>query len=204
MRVNRQLHEGVWIAVFRDGALRFISTRDDADADPTGARRIRVRTADGSHHSPAATGEQVYAQRRQQLPELTRQIVVLVASRADHAHGFVGESRRYRGHFLMCMRSSAKRRAVASFLASSFAQKCMKKSRGCSSSMWLCTAVTAIPPVRRARITGLTSEAIRTKSPVIAARPFPVGWKLIAVARPIDAGISIPCSVIFSARGTAN
>src|SRR5712691_12115673 len=40
-------------------------------------------------------------------------------------------------HFLMCIRSSAERSAVAS-----------------TSSMWLCNAVTTIPPARNARITG--------------------------------------------------
>src|SRR5437879_5779232 len=52
----------------------------------------------------------------------------------------------------------------------------MKKSRGCSSSMWLWTAVTSIPCSRRARSTGFTSAARSTKSPVIAAFPAPVGW----------------------------
>jgi len=62
----------------------------------------------------------------------------------------------------------------------------------------------AMPWSRRARITGLTSLAINTKSPVIAALPAPVGWKLIAVARPMDGGTSTPSAVICSARGTPN
>ena len=37
---------------------------------------------------------------------------------------------------------------------------------------------------------------------VIAALPPPVGWKLIAVAMPMDAGTSCPISLIFSLRGT--
>ena len=41
-------------------------------------------------------------------------------------------------------------------------------------------------------------------TPVIAAFPGPVGWKLIAVAKPIEVGIAIPSSVIFSARPIAN
>src|SRR5262249_22492722 len=53
--------------------------------------------------------------------------------------------------------SSAARMPLASLRASSFAQKCMKNRRGCSSSMWLCRAVTSIPFVRNARMTGLTS-----------------------------------------------
>ena len=60
----------------------------------------------------------------------------------------------------------------------------------------------AIPLSRRARITGLTSLAIRTKSPVIAALPPLVGWKLIAVASPMDGGTSTPSAVTCSARGT--
>ena len=50
------------------------------------------------------------------------------------------------GYFFTCIASSAARSVVASFFASSTAQKCMKKRRGVSSSMWLCSAVTAIPP----------------------------------------------------------
>ena len=37
---------------------------------------------------------------------------------------------------------------------------------------------------RSARMTGFTSSAVSTKSPVIAALPPPVGWKLMAVGRP--------------------
>jgi hypothetical protein len=70
--------------------------------------------------------------------------------------------------------------------------------------MWLCIASTSMPCVRRARSTGLTSVASRTKSPEIAALPWPVGWKLIAVAVPMAGGTSIPLSLIFSMRGTEN
>src|SRR5207237_10885098 len=59
-------------------------------------------------------------------------------------------------------------------------------------------------PTRRssdlALSTGFTSLAISTKSPVIAALPPPVGWKLIALAEPIGGGTSIPLSLIGSAR----
>jgi hypothetical protein len=48
----------------------------------------------------------------------------------------------------------------------------------------------------------LTSLAIMTKSPVIAAFPPPVGWKLMAVASPMDAGTVMPPSRMVSARGT--
>src|SRR5215475_16054518 len=60
--------------------------------------------------------------------------------------------------------SSAARTPLASFSASSFAQKCMKNSRGCSLSLWLWSAVTSIPFARKARLTGLTSVDARTKS----------------------------------------
>src|SRR5438477_368572 len=40
-----------------------------------------------------------------------------------------------------------------------------------------------------ALITGMTSLASRTKSPVIAALLPPVGWKLMAWATPIEGGI---------------
>src|SRR6266699_1869102 len=59
-----------------------------------------------------------------------------------------------------------------------------------------------MPLSRRARITGFTSPPFKTKSPVIAALPPPVGWKLIAVASPMDGGTSTPSAVIVSARGT--
>ena len=42
------------------------------------------------------------------------------------------------------IRSSAARSPRASVAASLIAQKCMKKSRGSSSSMWLCNAVISI------------------------------------------------------------
>src|SRR5262245_54607699 len=47
--------------------------------------------------------------------------------------------------FALAVLSSAARSPLASFTASSLAQKCMKNSRGCSLSMWLCTAVTSMP-----------------------------------------------------------
>src|SRR5262249_9905764 len=102
--------------------------------------------------------------------------------------------------------SSAARRPLASFNASSFAQKCMKIKRGCSDSMWLCTAVTSMPFVRSALITGFTSSAVRTKSPVMAALPPPVGWKLMPVASPIGpaGAICMPFSLTASRRGTPN
>src|SRR5207244_1042742 len=99
-------------------------------------------------------------------------------------------------------RSKADRSPSASLTSSSTAQKCMKKSRGSSSSMWLWTAVTSIPCSRRARSTGFTSAARSTKSPVIAAFPPPVGWKLSAVAIPIAGGIGTPPSRIVSGRAT--
>ena len=42
------------------------------------------------------------------------------------------------------------------------------------------------------RMTGFTSLATRTKSPVIAAFPPSVGWKLIAWATPIELGMDGP------------
>src|SRR5262249_22404029 len=78
-------------------------------------------------------------------------------------------------HFCELVWSNPARSPLASFTASSLAQKCMKKSLGCSSSMWLCSAVTAMPLLRSVLITGLTSAPIRTKSPVMAAFPPPVG-----------------------------
>jgi hypothetical protein len=57
-------------------------------------------------------------------------------------------------------------------------QKCMKIRRGCSVSMWLWIAVTSMPLDRKALITGFTSSAVSTKSPVMAALPPPVGCRL--------------------------
>src|SRR5437764_474885 len=45
---------------------------------------------------------------------------------------------------LLAVLSSAARNSFASFSASSLAQKWQKRNRGCSSSMWLCSAVTSI------------------------------------------------------------
>src|SRR5438105_7009299 len=78
-------------------------------------------------------------------------------------------------HFLRLTLPNAAFSPSASFCASSFAQKCMKKSRGSSSSMWLCSAVTSMPLSRKVLRTAFTSFAISTKSPVIAALPPPVG-----------------------------
>jgi hypothetical protein len=48
-----------------------------------------------------------------------------------------------------------------------------------------------MPFSRKVRSTGLTSFSVRTKSPVIAALPPPVGWKLMAMATPSGpAGVS--------------
>jgi hypothetical protein len=44
--------------------------------------------------------------------------------------------------FATAVLSSAARRPLASFKASSFAQNCMKNGHGCSVSMWFCSAVT--------------------------------------------------------------
>ena len=60
----------------------------------------------------------------------------------------------------------------------------MKNSLGCSPSMWLWIAVTSMSWARKARISGLTSSPVTRKSPVIAALPLPVDWKLIALAPP--------------------
>src|SRR5262245_37261469 len=108
--------------------------------------------------------------------------------------------------FALAVLSSAARSPLASFTASSLAQKCMKNSRGCSLSMWLWTAVTSMPFERSALITGLTSSAVSTKSPVIAALPPPVGWKPIAVATPVGPGGAscVPLSLTGSRRGTPN
>jgi hypothetical protein len=57
-------------------------------------------------------------------------------------------------------RESANLRPDSSFSVWSFAQKCMKNSRGSSFSMWLCSAVTSIPLPRSALITGFTSVGI--------------------------------------------
>src|SRR6266478_8783561 len=58
----------------------------------------------------------------------------------------------------------------------------------------------SMPFARIALITGFTSSPVRTKSPVIAVLPPPVGWKPMAFATPIGpAGlISIPFSVTGS------
>src|SRR5882757_7312105 len=107
-------------------------------------------------------------------------------------------------YFLASTLSSAARSPVASLRASSLAQKCMKKTRGCSSSMWLCRAVISMPLACSALITGLTSLASSTKSPVMAAVSKPVGWKLMAIAAPIGPGKAMPWSVIGWARGMPN
>src|SRR6266436_2218239 len=74
----------------------------------------------------------------------------------------------------------------------------MKKRRGCSSSIWLCKAVTSMPLSRKVFKTGLTSFAVSTKSPVIAALPEPVGWKLMTIPEPAAIGTCMPPSVILS------
>ena len=62
----------------------------------------------------------------------------LLASRTRH--GLPQDGYRWRvAEFVL---SSAARRPRASLMASSFAQKCMKKSRGSSINMWLCRDVT--------------------------------------------------------------
>src|SRR5689334_20907499 len=60
-------------------------------------------------------------------------------------------------------------------------------------------AVLAQGPQHRVHLL-VTSLAVRTKSPVIAALPPPVGWKLMASPEPIATGTSMPLSWMFSAR----
>src|SRR5262249_12224899 len=120
-------------------------------------------------------------------------------SRAHEAFGLCSQEPRF-----TFARSRAVRSPRASRSASSFAQKCMKKRCGESSIMWLCNAVTSIPCSRNVFRIGLTSLPSRTKSPVIAALPPPVGWKLSAVAVPIDGGTLTPPSETASARGMLN
>ena len=50
---------------------------------------------------------------------------------------------------------------VANLFASSFAQKCMRNSRGCSSSMWLWRAVISIPFFRSSCRTGCVGTVQR-------------------------------------------
>src|SRR5215475_13870888 len=81
-----------------------------------------------------------------------------------------------RRHLLaLAVLSNAARSPFANFRASSFAQKCMKNSLGCSVSMWLWIAVTSIPFVRNALITGVDllaneHEVARDRSLAAAAR----------------------------------
>src|ERR1700686_5462924 len=53
------------------------------------------------------------------------------------------------------------------------AQKCMKNNRGCSVNMWLCSAVTLILWAWSSEMTGFTSSAVSTKSPVVATFAAP-------------------------------
>src|ERR1700738_4065942 len=48
------------------------------------------------------------------------------------------------------------------------AQKCIKNNRGCSVNLWLCSAVTNILCAWISEMTGFTSSAVSTKSPVVA------------------------------------
>jgi len=61
-----------------------------------------------------------------------------------------------------------------------------------------------MPFARSDLSTGFTSLPSSTKSPVTAALPAPVGWKLIAIAVPIAGGTNMPSSRIVSMRGTLN
>jgi hypothetical protein len=49
-------------------------------------------------------------------------------------------------------------------------------------------------------ITGLTSTAVNTKSPVVTAVPSVIGWMLMPVATPIAGGTVMPSSRIASER----
>ncbi len=72
-----------------------------------------------------------------ELVELSKQIASWIRrSRRWHHSRYQGAA------FFTFMRSSAARSPALRFVAVSLAQKCMKKSLGASSSMWLCTAVT--------------------------------------------------------------
>ena len=108
----------------------------------------------------------------------------------------------YQAPFFTATSAIAAFSPVSSLARSSCAQKCMKNMRGLSSSIWLCSAVTSMPWLRSARITGFTSLATNMKSPVIAALPPPSGWKLMASAPPIGPGTAIPIAITGSARGT--
>src|SRR5258708_19023605 len=81
--------------------------------------------------------------------------------------GHFGQQLRLRiafsAHFAEFVASSADRRPFASFTASSFAQKCIKKRRGSSWSMLLLTAVNLVSFYRNALITPLTSPTTKTK-----------------------------------------
>src|SRR6266849_2579819 len=77
-----------------------------------------------------------------------------------------------------------------------------QEPRGLIQQVAVQRVVTVIPLARSARRTGLTSLAIRTKSPVAAAVLPPVAWMLMAVATPIAGGTSTLSSVTAPARGT--
>jgi hypothetical protein len=59
--------------------------------------------------------------------------------------GFLLSDERERLALGACRLGESGAQPRASFKASSFAQECRKNSRGCSSSMWLWTAVTSMP-----------------------------------------------------------
>src|SRR5262249_13099567 len=92
----------------------------------------------------------------------------------DRAQGWLPKACRQNPRFRLA-RSSAARRPCASRPASSFAQKCMQKRCGESLIRCLCSAVTSMPCWGSVFRTGLTSLPSRTKSPVTAALPPPVG-----------------------------
>src|SRR5215813_12956762 len=118
-----------------------------------------------------AHGERQAFERHGLLRRLCRDLRPFAMSdRQCRCQGQHGDSRpvrrlpEYRHPHFFCRftLSSPALRPLASFNASSFAQKCMNRSRGCSSSMWLCNAVTSMPLSRSAFITAFTSEATST------------------------------------------
>src|SRR5438105_6467902 len=83
----------------------------------------------------------------------------------------------FHDHLATFVFASDNRMASAISFGTPNPQKWRKKSRGDSRSMCECTAVTRRPWASRSWMTGFTSLAIRTKSPLVATLS-PSRWKL--------------------------
>src|SRR2546422_2730293 len=84
VRVDRQLHVRVWIAILRPRTFALAETRDNANANPSVPRRLHKCPTYRCHYPSPATGEEVHAEAGEKFPDFSTKSVVFIGTGAHY------------------------------------------------------------------------------------------------------------------------